>query len=57
MRYRVTVDATVEARDKDDALRLVGKKVLASTDKTGSAADGPLTEPLNYWIKVVTEEA
>ena len=57
MRYRVTVDATVEARDNDDALRLVGKKMLASADQTGSPADSPLTEPLNYWIKVVPEEA
>ena len=59
MRYRVTVDATAEARDNDDALRLVTEKMLALADQTESPADGSLTElsPLSYWIKVVPEEA
>ena len=53
------MDATAEARDNDDALRLVTEKMLALADQTESPADGSLTElsPLSYWIKVVPEEA
>ena len=60
MRYRVTVDATFEARSNQDALRLIGEKLVASAEENEPwPADGPLTEltPLNYWIQVGPVEA
>lgn len=60
MRYRVTVDATIEAPSNRDALRLVGEKVLASAAEErepwspGQGLDE--LQPLNYWFQVVPEE-
>ena len=58
MRYRVTVDAAIEARTNRDALRLMGEKLLAEAEHDPWPADGRLSDlsPTNYWIQVVPEE-